>query len=215
METIAPMIGINTILDWGQFATFIGALAAVATGITVIYKLIIMPIKNFLSKIIALSVTINRIAEEFNPNGGSSLKDAITRIELGISFSNSMENTLATMLGIAMWRSDKDGKYIWASSKLCEIYDLNQDDMNGTGWINGVAEEDREQVVESWELAVKEKRRYENSYTLTSGVKVHASGSRVLDVRGNLLGYIGTIRNVLPNGSLVSPLFHGTPTNLQ
>jgi PAS domain S-box-containing protein len=196
------MIDIN--VDWQQLITNTGTVAAFVASVVALYKLIILPIKKLISKLVAISTTINKMAEEFTPNGGSSLKDAISRIELAIAFNQGTENVLASILGVALWKAGKDGKMTWANSKLCELFGLDNDDMIGSGWINGIMEHDRDDVVEAWSNAVKEKRRYENNYSLNNGTMVHASANRILDERGELAGYVGTIRQI-HNGTAICP----------
>jgi len=100
---------------------------------------------------------INAVLDELRPNGGSSLRDAINRIE-------SFQISALTLTGKAYWISDPDGKCSYASPQLATMQGVHPEQVLGWGWVSQIAPQDREQVRLRWDSAVKDQREFHESY---------------------------------------------------
>lgn len=184
---------IGIILKSAAVITAVGVLSAF------IYKNIILPVKNLFIQAKSAWSAIQFIMADMKPNGGSSLRDAIDRIDRATSMSKERTHALVAALDLPVWESDDRGNCVWASPKLCDLWGLTQDEMKGYGWITGVAEKDREVVRTEWDRAVREKRRFSMVYNTVTGTKMLGHSICVKDGRENVIGHIGVLTNAVSN----------------
>ena len=104
-------------------------------------------------------MTLDDIRKEIKPNGGSSLRDSIDRIENSINVSSHMNDAQMTALGVAYWRSDGTGRWTQASQTLCRILGVTESEIIGNNWVSLIHEDDREDVVQEWHSAVSNSRK--------------------------------------------------------
>jgi PAS domain S-box-containing protein len=140
---------------------------------------------------------IMQIAEEFKPNHGSSLRDAINRIENTMCNLQASDHLLLNLSEIAHFQTDQNGNCIWANLAYCNLTALDLIDIKGHGWISVVHPEDRKVVTEEWERTIEEKRQFNMTYRYmtTSGkvfpVRVHAILN--FNTRGEIVGALGSV----------------------
>ena len=92
---------------------------------------------------------------ELKTNGGSSLKDAINRIE---ERQVRMDGRIALMLtpddAVAAFEADGDGLCVWISPAHAKLTGRALDEVQGRGWLSFVHADDAEHVREAWTSAV-------------------------------------------------------------
>lgn len=189
-----------------EWSSHIVAAAAVISALTVIYR---RGIKPLLAAIIDFTRTIKRtelaipvlleIAEQFKPNHGSSLRDAVDRIEISLAHLRSVDRILLSMSPKAHFETDQHGLCVWANEGYQRLTGLSLQECIGNGWINSVAFQDREAVFDEWNAAIEEQRNFSAEYRYARGgkmVPVRCSTTICLDSRGRVTGAIGTVVEV-------------------
>ena len=105
--------------------------------------------------------TVAKIYKEVMPNGGSSLRDAVSRTEIGLAVA--INTTRAQWNGQGMFavaESDPHGHLIWANSTYLKWVNRIEREVRGTGWINSVGVADRERVRREWDSCVADVRDF-------------------------------------------------------
>lgn len=202
--------------DYVAMGAFLGFLITVYTfykqvGIPM-YKNTVLPIVNLFSAIANSPIRLNNVEKRFShfeekldtiiaelrPNGGSSLKDQMNRLEANNVISTSQRQILLDIHTGAVWVSDKEGNCTWANKNYMEKTGATIEDFKGNNWIKLIASEDRNRVQAEWFDSVKEGRDFDLEYSLVnlkSGIKlkVHGRGTPIKKDDGTVLGYNGII----------------------
>lgn len=149
---------------------------------------------------------VMKIAEEFERNGGKTIKDAIFRIESKISLQEQKTTALIKSMPLGMWLSDAHGKCIDVNRSLCDIMDRTESEIKGDNWSNWLYGPDKALVYDEWNRCVTNEIDFEMEYTYVlpdSGLqKVHGTAYQLRNEEGKLLGFLGTLYTV---GEVVYP----------
>lgn len=142
-----------------------------------------------------ISKTVNKVKYQVTQNGGTSLLDAINRIESSIAGLTAINEATQQLSQSPMFRTDKDGHCVWVNTAYNLITGKPLEDLKGHGWISLIHEEDRETVRSEWELAVKDVRRFELPYKVINDrmgttYLVKCTSYPIL-VKNEITGYIG------------------------
>jgi PAS domain S-box-containing protein len=185
-------LAIDDIKTIAEIAGITGA--ALAT----IWRWIWIPSSNLLKKIDTIEKqlpVIIKIAEEFKPNGGNSLKDAINRLEVGLANNRDRHRLIICELGLATFETDKEGHYTWVSESWQDITGVDFYEAMGNGWVNAIHPVDRHKATEEWAEAVEQDRIFKAAYFINSDriVKVNVYASPVKDLKRNTISYVGSI----------------------
>lgn len=144
-----------------------------------------------------LYLKIQLIAEEFRPNGGSTLRDAVNRIEEKVTIQDQKTLAIIKSLPIGTWLSDEKGKCIDLNKTLCKIMQRTESEIKGDNWSNWIHPSEKEDVFEEWKRCVENDMNFdmEYSYVLPSGKiqKVHGIAYRLPDKNNKLVGFLGTL----------------------
>lgn len=186
-----------------DISTLIGIIAALLTALGFIWKYLIKPLWKTNTRLMAALDTIDKIKEEFRPNGGSTLRDAINRIETRLLLEEHARRATSMILDVGIFETDGSGSCKWINRKFSELSGLSQSEAEGFGWINSIHFDDRERVVDEWMDAIKQQRAF-NSYfkfvsnnpfspndeSITTKILVYAVPAVF---GGKLFGYIGIV----------------------
>jgi len=145
---------------------------------------------------------ITKILAEVKPNGGSSLKDAVMRLEGAVkAVSAEVRHIRAAAemasdaAGALLWRAEADGRVMWVSKAIKEqLGFVNDSAYAGWAWQNVVHPDDRERVRERWEQAVEDQCDAQDEYRVVTrdGLVIHAqSYAKPVFVDGGLDGWQG------------------------
>lgn len=175
-----------------MFTTDLISAGQAAGAITTIAALVGPPAWWLYRKVARASVLLHTIEAEFRPNGGSTLRDAISRLEREIGRIREIERCQVDAVGIAAFETDEAGGCVWASAAYLDLVDRPIADVRGAGWSIVIHQDDRERVLSEWGRVVVERRRFELSfrYTARNGtvIPVHVVA---VPVSG---GYYGVVR---------------------
>ncbi len=191
----------RTIIEhWGAFAAALTAIGICAAGA---WKYVIkvgwdrlVEVHQFLTEAIP---ALSKIAEEFKPNGGSTLRDALDRVEIQLAKNSNMATVLLQEAPDAVFVTDGDGNCTWVNDTYSQWTGLSVDQAFGKGWHQAIAMDSREQVFDEWEQAVKDKVNFVGHYKWTNGIKEFAVRCRTkltIGPKGNLVGAIGVVKRL-------------------
>lgn len=140
---------------------------------------------------------IKSLSTEFSINSGKSIKDQITRIDNAVRLAELRSKLIASSFSnIGMYECDPQGKCIWANSALCDLFGLPHEEVLGNGWLSGVMDDEREDVLEKWLTSIEHNIPYDTTYTVRNNkthevFKVKTSAMSNKSVDGKILGYYG------------------------
>lgn len=143
--------------------------------------------------ITSLANTVNKLVLELKPNGGSSLRDAINRIEKDVKQVKFVNQThFDYLIQVPMFSTDGNGQYVWVNRACCEFYDKHPADLMGTAWEVYIEQSERLIVREEWIRAVAEERAFDMIYHIAGEngglrkVRCRAYGSKSTGYMGFL-----------------------------
>lgn len=184
-------------------AKSVGFWGVILGAIVAFVKKIVIPVWKFFKEyhdhkalLIKGNENIDAILKELRPNGGSSLKDQISRIENNIELLDIKVASVALATNVGYWKSDSRGHVVEVGRSLCIILGRTESEIIGNNWINIVHPEDRDRVKEEWDSSVADSRNFELVYRM---VKSDGSIQKVKGVayaivkNYNLIGYFGTL----------------------
>lgn len=128
---------------------------------------------------------------EFKPNGGSSIKDSLNRLEVSVSASRQTSLTLASAIGVAYFQSDSKGDYRYVSREWQKMAGMFAEDAMGNGWINGIHPDDRVKVVTEWREANNHGKPLRVNCRMATGVTVNITANPIKSSSGTIEGYVG------------------------
>lgn len=118
--------------------------------------------------------TIKRIESETRTNGGSSLRDAINRIEKRQLIQEQRTVYLLELSGeIAIFEADPHGNVIRANSYFASLVNKSHDELHGNSWVNNILNEDRDRVFKEFSLAINQKRNFASSFKIKKHDEIH------------------------------------------
>lgn len=149
-----------------------------------------------LSGLLSKFEQIESALSELKPNHGTSIKDAINRIEDKISsltFSQRIYWDIA--IDIPMFMTDTYGKCIWANKSYLKLIGRPSEEILGTGWELAIHQEDRDKIRDEFYRACKEHRHFDMTF------RYYSTENETINVRcrayGNTrTGYVGFITQV-------------------
>jgi PAS domain S-box-containing protein len=171
-------VSTSALTDW------ISNSAALITGSAVIVAAFVGAYR----KALIVSKKLAAIHDELVPNGGSSLRDAINRIE-------ALQITALALTGKAHWISGPDGHCTFASVRLAGLMGLTPEQVEGWGWVTAVAPEYREACRREWDNAVKDLREFHMKYEYIrpNGERVPISGHAIPIVHAQTKAFVGML----------------------
>jgi PAS domain S-box-containing protein len=114
--------------------------------------------------------------------------------------SEERYSTLSQVAPVGIFRTDRDGSTTYVNPAWCKISGLCSDDALGNGWLKAVHPDDIEMVQKNWQDSAHAIRTSYAEYRF-----IHPDGSVTWvigqavpekDVKGNVVGYIGTITDI-------------------
>ena len=190
------------IRDWIQIAVgiiaLLGAIGAVAAWLRAKGR-----------KVLAEEI-LSEIRDQVKPNGGSSLADAVNRIESSVADLVSQLHILqagyrfAMRDGEAIWECNASGECVYANAHLCELFGLPLNEMVGWNWLAAIdGPQERARVADAWRISVKDGIPYRIEYRVRNSrtgeiFLGEARGFPVPTGDGRTLWYFGTFTRTEP-----------------
>ncbi len=169
-----------------ELAIVIGAVCSIAGSLYAIWRFSINPayikLRNMIIEVYNVAMDASNIHEiiqkELNTNGGSSLKDAINRIESRLSVQDGKCRATLSLIDSPIWESDEDGNCIWVNRAYRRITGYDIDNVRDMGWISIIAPDSREAVQEEWVNAIRDRRHFSLAYNIVT------SFGKIISVEG-------------------------------
>ncbi len=100
---------------------------------------------------------IEAIEAELKPNGGSSVRDAINRIEAKLTLQDQKLFALMKVMSHGIFITDVNGNWVDVNLTLCRITNRTESELKEKEWLTWIADSDRINVDNQWNLCVKNK----------------------------------------------------------
>lgn len=144
-----------------------------------------------------LAEQVGSLAAEFRPNGGDSMRDLMDRVETELSLSNERQRARMLDAPEMIFETDRDGYCIWVNRTYSRAVGRSLTELIGHGWVNGIAESDRDKVVDEWYKSVSEDREFELTFDFQTAdgapFTVACRSYKMRDLRtGQAVGYLGS-----------------------
>lgn len=138
--------------EWDMLESWssrIAALTAIAGAAYAAFRYV----KNAVVKVMNVANRVQQISDELVSNGGSSLRDAIHRIESRQVQTEQRERAFLQHHETPMFELDDRLAMRWSNVRFLRMVCFDSDDAAGYGWHNAIHEEDRERVIGLFENA--------------------------------------------------------------
>lgn len=193
-----------------DIVTILGGLGSVAGTIYGFYKFVIKPVFLFLKRLKASFDILEKLQEEFKPNGGSSLRDAINRIEMRLLIEQHARRAMSVAMDVGVFETDGNGLCTWVNQLYTDVSGLTTEEAKNFGWVAGIYEKDRDRVTEEWEQAVKQKRVFKLEYAYinvrnSEFTPAQCTAYPITNNKGDTIGFIGIVRKL--NNELIRPKY--------
>lgn len=151
-----------------NFTEIVIKLSITIGALWVIYEKMIKPSFILFKKIRSTTDIIEKIYNEFKPNGGSSMRDSINRLENDIRNLNHFKFAILNTDERPIFLTDDKGKYIFANLSYLSLADRELEEVLNSGWMNNVKLNERTIVHNEWNNAINDKRNFELQYTFVN-----------------------------------------------
>lgn len=120
----------------------------------------------------SLDKKLDFIVSQLSPNGGTSLRDAITRLEKHQRIAESKMAQYLDTKDAAIFETNELGLYTWVSRSYESLVGRPKSDLLKYGWTVAIVAEDLDAVRHEWSLAIEQKRIFESSYRIDKHGKI-------------------------------------------
>lgn len=192
-------------------ASIVGGLAVISGGIWSLFNFFIPGFKAMRNHF----EIVEKMSHEFRPNGGSSLKDSLNRLETSsetqqkklsgiveeIQAMSARQWALVATQKDPVWEADANGRWLRLNVELANLAERGSEEFLNNGWENAIHKEDYNRVVNEWEDAIEKKRTFDSEYRVVAKsskivYKVHAIATPYHMINGTLIGFIGRFVSV-------------------
>lgn len=212
--TGAIIIGIGAFLylglNWSLevIATKLGVLAALVTSATIVWKKAIAPLLNkatdYFDKISSMIKDVEEIRREIKPNGGSSIKDAVNRIEARLINMEHVQSALRQDGPMGIFQCKTDGRNIDVNRTYCRLLKCTKEELLDFGWKNFISEESRESYEIDWKDAFEDGREISATLNFVSRdgeiINTDVRCYPITDISGEVVQYLGILT---PNKNII------------
>lgn len=153
-------------------------------------------IKGLKDQHLSMGLKLDLIVEQFSPNGGSTLKDSLNRIESKQAINEVMSTFMANSIDEAMFKTDSNGLCTWVSKSYLDLVGRSLDDVKDWGWTLILHPEDSARVNAEWNLAVEGKRQFESKYRIvkTNGTYLYVQGKAIPSIfNKKVVAWVGVL----------------------
>jgi len=139
-----------------------------------------------------------KIDEHLKPNGGSSVRDALDRIEIKLTHLEASQRAILDLHEetAGHFLAGKDGHFFWVSDKFSELMDLEREDCLGLDWIKAIKESEQMGMFSNWSFVKNTKSTATFSFTTRHGIDIIFRSVPVLDHKDSLVGFVGNIKPI-------------------
>ena len=177
----------NIIEHLDTFGIILTAITAIVSVLVAIYNYVIKPFIRLYKSHFVLMKTIEDIKKEVTPNGGSSIKDVINRIEKRQIMIDKRTKAIFYNLDNSIFEVDQNGNILWANRSFHKA--LGTKNLKGLDWVSIIDESERESFLREIESCTKTVRELKFETKSTDGKKIKFSGFPYRD-NGRNFGFL-------------------------
>lgn len=147
--------------------------------------------------------TVKRIEAEVTPNGGSSLKDTIDRIDRKTEHLQARARHHDNHSTKPIFELDNFGNLIFANAAMYEALEADIDDLKKRNWIARVGARERQAVVADLRLAIENKMPFDTVVRFNSPrglIAMHLKADPYVRSGSELVGFFGSAERLSGNG---------------
>jgi len=188
----------NTLNSIGNFFTMANATIAaliIFTGYLISFSKKIKPYISVKDDIASLKVDLAKISSEFKTNGGKSLKDQINDLQVSTKTILYRQRWILDNREEPIFETDEHGNFTWVNDAFARLTDRPFRDLQNNNWINCLREDTREEITESWNIAMENKRTFEHILFIVDS-KNRVFSTKCIASRQEDGKYIGSFMNV-------------------
>lgn len=152
----------------------------------------LQPFTTIITDIASLKEEIESISKELKPNGGKSMKDQLNDLQASTKTILHRQRWILDNREEPIFETDEKGNFTWANDSLIRLTDRLFKDLENNNWINALCEKTRDEVNESWQLAIENKRNFEHDIVIIDS-KNRAFNAKCHAVRQDDGKYIGKL----------------------
>lgn len=142
-----------------------------------------------------LKTTVKGISEQFQNNGGKSLKDQMDKLEQTSLTILQRQRWILDNRDEPIFETDAKGNFKWANDSLIRLTDRLFKDLENNNWINALCESTRNEINESWQEAISNHRNFEHNVIIIDS-KNRAFSAKCVATRQDDGKYMGKFINV-------------------
>lgn len=151
-----------------------------------------------LRSIHTLHVAVDKLHSDLRPNGGSSLRDAVDRVEKMVTSTNTAQKAIMDLLSAGFFLTDATGDCIHVNRYWQQLTGIPLEEALGSGWMACLHPDDRDRVTSGWLTAAADGRVFTDNFRIinkgTNRVyRVNCHSIPLRDGSGHVYGHIGTI----------------------
>lgn len=188
---------------WETIAATIGGIGTAAGWL--VRKVILPQVRrwqaeyaNLVARLDTMQTSIEKIQQETQFNGGSTLRDAIKRIEVMTGYHQDLMMALQDLNGTPFWHSNQDGACVFASDALKRVIG---NEALGNAWVSALHQSDTRRVQEAWLAAVHDRRPFREYYRFVhfdESIRYVCGTGRALShyENGEYPGFVGTLQEL-------------------
>lgn len=208
---------IETVITTGAATVFVGLCAAfhkkITNGLVWVFHRTVTRIKKDYAYHIncpgaEMMKMVADIQAQLRTNGGSTMLDAVHRIERGqkvltreMKFMRIAQDLFTESINFPAFHTNHLGMTTWINKVLKLLAGITADeDAMGLGWLSMVHPDDRERVRRVWLEAIADKRDYSDEYRIISATTgktmLISSVAKVIRTDDGIVGWSGTFKIV-------------------
>ena len=146
-----------------------------------------------------LSEKLDFIVDQLKPNSGTSLRDAINRLEKNQRLSDAKMSHYLDTKDTAMFETNEEGLFVWVSKGYESLTGRSSNDLKNWGWTLAIDPLDLERIRSEWQLAISQKRAFETTYRIKpiDGMPIQCSCRAVPTIfNDKIIAWVGVINPV-------------------
>lgn len=187
-----------------DFTYFFEQLDDILAGLTIIgiifslimgfYKIIVP----FYKKQLERRIIIDSFIKELGNEAPSIIKNNLKNLTFAIDKVAAKVEIIAQRTKIGIYLCDENGKCIWVNKPLAEMFNIDQKNMSGYGWLQNVC--DKESAYTHWKWSVENNIPYKDLYEVETkdGVKNYLSEAykHTSEDQNGTVFYIGFVEEI-------------------
>lgn len=194
-------------MDLETLTTLSTQIGAVLAGCAALLRYVAFPSLKAVKKLRLTSEELTKslpilleLAERFSKEGKLILPNKLQELQDSVIVNAEVLRALGNKLKLCWYRTDANGNYVYISNELSKLMGITLEQSLGNGWKNSICTQFRENVVDEWNLSIKEKREFNFDFAFChtpthKEIPVNSHTHLIKD--GNeIIGHIGIVTPV-------------------